>query len=200
MNRGIHKKVLEITKKNGVTRPCELEEQGISRQHIYYLHRKGLLNRVGRGLYVPVTSTATENRTIAEACKRVPNGVICLLSALRFHDLTTQMPFEVWIAIDQKAWRPKEPQLPIRIVHFSGPALQSGVEQHLIEGVPVKVYKPAKAIADCFKYRNKIGLDVALEALRDCRKQGKCTNDDLMRYAIICRVWNVMKPYMEALS
>lgn len=199
MNQEIRTKVLEITRKNGITRPRELEEQGISRQHIYHLYQKGLLNRVGRGLYVPVHSIATENRTIAEACKRVPRGVICLLSALRLHGLTTQMPFEVWIAIDQKAWRPKEPQLPIRIVHFSGAALQSGVEQRLIEGVPVKVYKPAKAVADCFKYRNKIGLDVAIEALWDCRRQRKCTNDDLWRYAKICRVWNIMKPYMETL-
>jgi predicted transcriptional regulator of viral defense system len=124
--------------------------------------------------------------------------VVCLLSALQFHDLTTQAPFQVWLAIDRKAWLPKEPRLPIRIVRFSGPALEKGIEEHIIEGVSVKVYNPAKTVADCFKYRNKIGLDVALEALRDCRRERKCTNYDLWEYAKICRVANVMKPYLEA--
>jgi len=200
MNPKIRAKVIKMARKNGIIRPRELEAQGISRQHLYRLHRKGLLNRVGHGLYTPVDTDVTENRTIAEACKRVPKGVICLLSALQLHGLTSHMPFEVWMALDQKAWRPKEPGLPIRFVHFSGPALQSGIEERLIEGVPVKVYKPAKTVADCFKFRNKIGLDVAIEALRDCRRQRECTNDDLWRYAKICRVWNIMKPYMEALS
>ena len=199
MNSTIDEKIFEIARKNGVIRPRELQVQGISRQHLYHLYRKGLLNRVGRGLYVPIDTGATENRTIAEVCKRVPGGVICLLSALQLHGLTTQMPFEVWIAIDQKAWRPIEHQLPIRIVYFSSSALESGIEERRIEGVPVKVYNPAKTIADCFKFRNKIGLDVAIEALQDCRRQRVCTNDDLWRYAKICRVWNVMKPYLEAL-
>jgi predicted transcriptional regulator of viral defense system len=109
------------------------------------------------------------------------------------------MPHEVWLAIHYKARHPKEPQLPMRIVRFSGAALEAGVEERQIEGVKVKVYNPAKTVADCFKYRNKIGLDIAMEALRDCRSQRKCTNDELWQYAKVCRVAKVMKPYLEAI-
>lgn len=191
-------KVLEIARGAGVLRPRDLDAHGIPRKYLNLLFHQGLLHRVGRGLYVLVNAEPTENRTLAEVCKRVTAGVICLLSALRFHDLTTQMPHQVWLAIHYKARLPKEPKLPIRIVRFSGAALDAGVEEHLIEGVSVKVYNPAKTVADCFKYRNKIGLDVSLEALRDCRGQRKCTNDELWHYAKICRVAKVMKPYLEA--
>jgi predicted transcriptional regulator of viral defense system len=135
-----------------------------------------------------------------QTCKRLPKGVVCLLSALRFHNLTTQAPFEIWMAIDRKARLPKVEGVPLRLVRFSGEALTEGVEHHMIEGVEVRVYSPAKTIVDCFKYRNKIGLDVALEALRECRRERRCTMDDLWRFARICRVANVMRPYMEALS
>ena len=192
-------KILKIVKENGVIRPRDLESHGIPRKYLNHMYRKGLLSRVGRGLYVPSDVDPTEHHTIAEVCKRVPGGVVCLISALQFHGLTTQMPFEVWMAIDHKARYPREPQLPIRIVRFSGQALNSGIDDSSIEGVPVKVYNPAKTVADCFKFRNKIGLDVALEALRECLRQRKCTNDDLWRYGKICRVLNVMKPYLEAL-
>ncbi len=200
MKDGTVDKILKIVKESGVIRPRDLEVHGISRKYLTLMYRKGLLNRVSRGLYVASDIDPTEHHTIAEVCKRIPRGVVCLLSALQFHGLTTQMPFEVWIAIDRKARYPREPQLPIRIVRFSGQALNSGVEEFSIEGVPVKIYNPAKTVADCFKYRNKIGLDVALEALRECLRQRKCTNDDLWHYGKICRVWNVMRPYMEALS
>ena len=131
----------------------------------------------------------------------IPNpGVACsnhagrALSAVQFHELTTQAPFEIWMAIEGKAWHPRSDWPVMRFVRFSGAALTEGIEEHCIEGVTVKVYTPAKTVADRFKYRNKIGLDVALEALRDCRQQRKCSNDDLWRYAEICRVANVMKP------
>ena len=126
--------------------------------------------------------------------------MVCLLSALRFHELTTQLPSRVWLAIDTKAWRPIEDSLPLEIVYFSGLALSEGVEQHAIEQVSVGVYCVAKTVADCFKYRNKIGLDVALEALRECQRTRKCTMDDLWHYAKICRVANVMRPYLEAIA
>jgi predicted transcriptional regulator of viral defense system len=200
MKEEIINQVIQIVKRLGVVRPKDMDDYDLHRKYIHMLHHQGLLNRVGRGLYVLVDSKPSENRTIAEACKRVPSGVICLLSALRFHGLTTQSPFEIWIAIDHKARRPKESMLPIRIVRFSGRALTSGVEQHRIEGVPVRVYSPAKTIVDCFKYRNKIGLDVALEALRDCYRSRKCSMDELWKYAKICRVANIMKPYLESLA
>jgi len=135
-----------------------------------------------------------------QACKRLPNGVACLLSALSFHGFTTQAPFEIWMAIDRKARLPKVEGVPVHIVRFSGEALTEGVERHVIEGVEVCVYCPAKTVADCFKYRNKIGLNVALEALRECRRERRCTMDDLWRFAKICRVANVIRPYLEALS
>ncbi len=122
--------------------------------------------------------------------------MVCLLSALRFHDLTTQAPHEVWMAIDVKARRPKEEILPLRIVRFSGEALTAGVGEHEVEGVGVKVYGPAKTVADCFKYRNKVGVDVAVEALRDCWRSRKATMDELWAAARICRMGNVMRPYL----
>jgi predicted transcriptional regulator of viral defense system len=139
------------------------------------------------------------NHSLAEACKRVPHGVVCLLSALQFHELTTQAPFEVWLALGEKARLPRVEYPPLRIFRFSGPALTTGVEEHRVEGVPVKVYGPAKTVADCFKYRNKVGLDVALEALRDCWRQRRATMDEIWRAAQVCRVANVMRPYLESL-
>ena len=190
--------VLELVRRAGILRVRDLTARGIHPEYLRRLHKKGLLVRTGRGLYVLADADPTKNRTLAEVCKRVPGGVVCLLSALQFHGLTTQIPHEVWLAINRKAWRPNEPRLPMRIIRYSGPALETGIEEHRIENVPVKIYNPAKTVADCFKYRNKIGLDVALEALRDCRRQRKCTNDELWHYAKICRVANVMKPYLEA--
>jgi predicted transcriptional regulator of viral defense system len=193
-------RVLDIVHRTGVLRPRDLNAYGIPREYLYRLLDRGLLERVGRGLYVLPDVDATEHHTLAEAGKRVPQGVVCLLSALQFHGLTTQAPFEVWLAIEAKAWRPRVDYPPLRIVRFSGTAWESGVEEHSIEGILVKVYSPAKTVADCFKYRNKIGLDVAIEALRDCHRQRKCTNDDLVRYARICRVTAVMRPYLEAVQ
>jgi predicted transcriptional regulator of viral defense system len=172
---------------------------GISREYLRKLNEQGLVQRVGYGLYSLADFEPTEHRTIVEACKRVPHGVVCLLSALRFHDLTTQLPFEIWLAIDRKAWRPRESSIPLRIVRFSGPALEAGVEEHEIEGVRVRVYNFAKTVADCFKYRNKIGLDVAMEALREGWRERRFTMDELWRYGKICRVANVMRPYLEML-
>lgn len=130
----------------------------------------------------------------------MPKGVICLLSALRFHEIGTQSPHQIWMAIDRKAALPKVRELPIEIVRFSGPALSEGVEEHDIGGATIKVYCPSKTVADCFKYRNKIGLDVALEALKDSWQQNMITADELWKYARICRVAQVMQPYMEAIT
>jgi len=192
-------KVLELVRQAGVLRPRDLDPYGIPRTCLSRLCAAGKLQRIGRGLYTLAEAGATEHRALAEVCKRVPNGVICLLSALRFHELTTQMPFEVWLAIGEKAWRPRVEYPPLRIVRFSAGALQTGVQQHRIEGVPVPIYSPAKTVADCFKYRNKIGLDVAIEALRECWRSRRCSMDDLWHFADVCRVRNVMRPYLESL-
>jgi predicted transcriptional regulator of viral defense system len=191
--------LLSLARKQGVLRSSDLKSRGIPREYLSRLHREGVLERVGRGVYYMPDAELTEHHSLAEAAKLVPKGVVCLLSALRFHELTTQSPFEVWVAIDPKAHRPSSHVFPLRIVRFSGQALRAGVEEHRIEGVAVKIYSAAKTVADCFKYRNKIGLDVALEALRDYWKSSHANADELWKYAKICRVANVMRPYMEAL-
>ena len=194
------KKVLDIARKAGIFRAHELSKQGIPRVYLQRLEEKGFLVREARGLYRVPNAKITENHSLAEAAKRVSHGAVCLLSALRFHGLTTQAPSEVWLAIGWKARAPKTDAQPLRIVRMSGKALTEGVEQHEIEGVAVKIYSPAKTVADCFKYRNKIGLDVALEALRDFRRKHRGGMDELWRYARICRIERVMRPYLEALS
>jgi len=192
--------ILRRVREAGVVRPRDLEGAGIPGTYLARLARRGLLVRIGRGLYTLPGAPASEHHSLAEAAKRVPRGVVCLLSALRFHDLTTQAPFQVWMAIGEKDRRPKADGQALRIVRYSPQALQAGVDTHDIDGVQVSVFSPAKTVADCFKYRNKIGIDVAIEALRDCRERRLCPADELVRYARICRVWNVMRPYMEAVA
>ena len=192
--------VLALVRRRGVIRPRDLAEHAIPREYLVRLHGQGVLNRPARGIYVLADAEPSEHRSLVEACKRVPHGVVCLLSALRFHHLTTQAPFEVWLAIGAKARLPKLEYPPLHIVRFSGPALTTGVEEHEIEGVPVRVTTPARTVVDCFVYRNKIGLDVALEALRDCRRQKKATMDEVHRAAQARRMANVMRPYLESLT
>ena len=183
-----------------IQRMRDLESLGLSRPRVRSLVDQGILEKASRGLYIVRSAGVTENRTLAEVGKRVPHGVICLLSALRFHDLTTQSPHEVWIALERSAWSPKLEHLNLRIVRFSGNAFEEGHQEHIIEGVPVQITSPAKTVADCFKYRNKIGIDVALEALREVRRKRLCTMGELMRFARICRVAKVMKPYLESVA
>jgi predicted transcriptional regulator of viral defense system len=189
----------EIISSREVVRWRDLAAKGVTANHLQRLIEFGHVERVGRGLYRAKEAEITEYHTLLEAALLVPKGVICLLSALRFHDLTTQAPFEVWMAIDNKSWRPTTSDVPLRIHYFSGRSLTEGVERHEIEGVPVKVYSAAKTVADCFKFRNKIGIDVAIEALRDYLRK-RLPEKDLWRYAEVCRVRNVMRPYLEALQ
>ena len=183
----------------GVT-PRDLADKGIHRQILTRLVAQGEIERVARGVYRLPEQPITENHGLALATAAVPQGVICLLSALQYHGIGTQLPFEVWMALDRRAWRPRLTYPPLRIVRYTGEALSAGVETHRMEGRPVKVYGLAKTVADCFKYRNKIGLDVALEALREARRERKASADDLWRYASINRVANVMRPYLEAIA
>ena len=191
-------RVLELAAHQPLVRPRDVEARGIARESLLRLFRKGLLVRAARGVYTLPASPVTEHHSLAVAAKRVPRGVICLLSALRFHGLTTQDPHEVWMAIDFKARKPSVASPALRVVRFSGPALVEGTEEHAIEGVPIRVYSAAKTVADCFKYRHKIGTDVVIEALRDVLRTRKATIDDIYRYAKVCRVTNVMRPYLES--
>jgi predicted transcriptional regulator of viral defense system len=192
-------RVLEYVRRIGIVRSRDLTPLGVPQDYLWRLYRRGLLQRVGRGLYTFTEAEATEHHSLAEACKRVPHGVICLLSALRFHEITTQSPYQVWIAVDVKARAPKAGRLSLRVVRFSGLALSEGVQEQTLEGVRLRVFNPAKTVADCFKYRNKIGRDVAVEALRDCLSQHKATADEVWRYAKICRVTEVIRPYLEVM-
>jgi len=192
--------VKALAKAKGILRPRDLAAKGIPRAVLNRLCESGELTRTGRGFYVAEADTITENHTLAQVALLAPRSVVCLLSALRFHGLTTQIPGEVWLAIPPKARRPKGDAVSIRPVHFSGAALTEGVTTQVIEKVSVRIYSPAKTVADCFKARNKIGLDVAIEALRDYWRKRKGTMDELLRFAKICRVARVMQPYLESLA
>src|SRR6266581_4840053 len=200
MSRTHSEKVLQVARRQGVLRPLDLARYRIPRVILRRMEANGQLTRVSRGLYSLPEPDVTEHRSTVEVSKKVPKGVICLLSALRFHGLTTQNPHQIWIAIGEKARRPKLEYPPLRVMRFSEATLGAGVETHVVEGVKIRVFNPAKTVADCFKYRNKIGLDVALEALRDYRKRHRAGMDELWRYAKVCRVAAVMRPYMEAMA
>ena len=193
-------KVFMAVKKSGFIRAKSVKAQNLPPQYLSQLEQEGRIRRVGRGLYAVEGADVSEHQSLVEAAQLVPRGIICLLTALQFHGLTNQAPFEIWMAIGEKQWRPKVDRPALRLVRFSGKAWTSGVETHQLQGGRIKVYSPAKTVADCFKYRNKIGLDVALEALRDCRRKKKCSMDDIWHFAKICRVARVMKPYLEAIS
>ena len=156
-------KTLQLVREWGTIRPRDLAAHDIPPDYLDRLYRRGLIERIGRGLYAFPDAEVGEHHSLAEAARQVPRGVVCLLSALRFHGLTTQAPPEVWLAIPPKAWAPKVKLPMVRLVRFSGKALTEMVEEHPIEGVAIRVYTPAKTVADCFKYRNKVGHDVALE-------------------------------------
>jgi predicted transcriptional regulator of viral defense system len=183
-----------------VVRPRDVEAVGVSGSYLNALHGKGVLERPSRGLYTLANAEPSEFRSIVEACKRSPNATVCLLSALRIHDLTTQPPYEVWLTIGEKDRKPQMDYPPIRIVRFSGASREYGIEKRKIEGITIKVYSAAKTVADCFKYRNKIGLDVAIEALRECRRSRKATVDQIWQAAKVCRMANFMRPYLEVTS
>jgi predicted transcriptional regulator of viral defense system len=193
-------KLLKYIRRKGIVRAKELNRLGIPTIYLTRLVQEGRIERVNRGLYRFPDAEVTEHFTLVQAVKKIPNGVVCLLSALSFHEFTTQLPHQIWIAVERGKWEAGLRDLPIRIFEFSGKAFNEGIEKHRIEGGTAKVYCPEKTVADCFKYRNKIGLDVAIEALRECRRERRCTNDDLWHYAKICRVANVMRPYLEAMA
>jgi len=195
-----HQTILNLAAQRGLIRPRDLDERGLPSVTLTRLVRQGLLTRVGRGLYARPDRTVSEHGTLAEVARKHPQAIVCLLSALRVHNFTTQSPFEVWLAIPNKARVPKMDYPPLRIVRFSGAALTDGIEDHQIDGVTVRVTSVARTVADCFKFRNKIGLDVAMEALQEAWRTRRLSMDELWRYATLCRVANVMRPYMESLS
>jgi len=197
---GNAERVLRLASERGTLRPRDLAGQRVPRTTLSRLVESGRLVQISRGLYALPNHSRSEQHQLADITVRSPQGVFCLLTVFRFHELTTQSPHEIWLAIPNKAHPPKIDYPPLRIVRFSGAALTQGVETNVVDGISVRVYSVAKTVADCFKYRNKIGLDVALEALRESRREKRATNDELWRYAKICRVANVMRPYMESIE
>jgi predicted transcriptional regulator of viral defense system len=188
-----------LARRLGVVRAIDLNEHGIPRVYLTRLVANGVLERSSRGVYVLAGAETSEHHSLAEVSRRVPHGVVCLLSALQFHGLTTQAPFEVWLAIDRKARLPKMDYPPLRVVRFSGRDRVTGVVAHNVEHIAVSVTDPARTVADCFAYRNTVGIDVALEALRDCLRQKQASPDDLYRAAQARRMANVMRPYLEVM-
>lgn len=191
---------MELAIPSGVLRARALVESGMSRQRIKELADAGKLRRLGRGLYSLPDSPVTENHDLAQIAARIPQGIVCLSSALQFHGLTTASPWRVHLMLPSGARTPQIDDPPILLVHASGPSYRAGVEEHVIERVSVKVTSVAKTIADCFKYRSRIGLSTALEALKQALEERRATREEIRRCARICRVETVMRPYMEALS
>lgn len=191
--------VLSLLKANKVLRVAQLSERGIPRVVLTRLIRDGKLVRIGRGVYALPNRPISENESLLDVATRSAQGVFCLLTALRFHHLTTQSPFEIWLAIPNKTKPPKMDSVNLRIVRLSKKVLNEGVEIHMIDGIPIRVYCIAKTVVDCFKFRNKIGLDVALEALQEAWREKKIKMDELWYYARICKVETIIRPYIESL-
>jgi len=193
-------RTLELVMRMGLVRPKDLAQHDIPPIYLRRLVQRGQLVQPARGVYAIAGHEPTLHHSLATVCKRIPRGVVCLISALAYHEIGTQLPSVVWLAINQRSRPLVTKGLPVKIIRFSGRALSEGVQEHKIEGATVFVTNPAKTIADCFKFRNKVGLDVALEALRDAWHKRKVTMADLDRFAKIDRVTNVMRPYLEMLT
>jgi predicted transcriptional regulator of viral defense system len=192
-------RLIELVRRKQIIRAKDLEGARIPRNYLTRLVQRGQLQKLERGVYTAESLPTSEHISLLEISRRVPRGVICLLSALSFHEIGTQVPNEVWIAIEGKAWTPRITSPKVRIVRFSGNALHFGVQERQVSGGKIRVFSPAKTVADCFKFRHKIGMDVALEALRDCYRQKKASMGEFFAAAKVCRVANVMRPYLESL-
>ena len=191
-------RALELLEARGLMRLKDFTAEGIAPETLARLVRAQDVERPARGLYQLPDVAAGAAHVLAEASALVPKGIVCLTSALQYHGVTLQMPSAVWMAIDRTAWRPRTGYPPIRFVRFSGHALTDSIEQHRIEGIDVRITAPARTIVDCFRYRNKVGIDVAMEGLREGLRSRKVTPDQLWDYARATRSWSVIKPYLEA--
>ena len=191
--------VLRLARRRGLLHARDVAALGVPTVALTGLVRAGLLERIGRGVYAVPNGPMSAQRSLAEVALRAPRGVVCLLSALRVHEIGTQAPYEVWLALPPGVVAPRIASPALRVMRMSGDALSEGIERIKIDGVQVPVFNAAKTVADCFKFRNKIGLDVAMEALREAWRAKQVTMDDLWRYAGIDRVSRIMRPYMEAL-
>lgn len=193
-------RILALLEQKGMLRASDLDAIGAPRVVLTRMTAKGLLEKVGRGIYRLPEGQRSEHESLVAIATKVPQAVFCLLTALQFHELTTQLPRQIWIAMPRGSHTPKIDYPPVKMVQFAMDAYSEGVEVFERDQVKLRVYCVAKTVADCFKHRNKIGLDVALEALKDARAQKKASADEIWRYAKICRVTNVMRPYLEVIE
>jgi len=200
MRKSKEQEVLDLAKKLGTIRIKDLLEREIHPEFARRLLGKDMLVRSGRGLYTLADAEITEHHELAVVGKRLPKGVVCLTSALRFHGIGTQLPRKIWLAIEKGSAQPRLFYPQISFVRLSGLSFSEGIDEHMIEGVAVRIYNPAKSVADCFKFRNRIGLEAVIEAVRESLHERKATSDEIYHYAKICRVWNIMKPYLEAIQ
>ena len=193
-------RAVDVFKKHrGILRTSDALRAGIHPETIYAMRDSGALEVVSRGVYRLADSHPLGNPDLVTVASRIPMGVICLISALAYHELTTQIPHAVHVALPRGAEEPRVHHPPIKTYRFTGEAFTEGVEVHELNGVGVRIYSPEKSLADCFKFRNKVGLDTALEAVRLYRERSRVKVDDLMRYSAICRVTKVIRPYLEAI-
>jgi predicted transcriptional regulator of viral defense system len=190
----------ELLEAHGILRLAELREAGVTAATVARMERAGEVIRLARGLYQLPDAPLDSHHSLAEAAKRLPKGVVCLVSALAFHELTDQLPRKVWMAIGRNDWTPRPEEMPIRVLRFADDLLVEGVETHVVEGVPVKVFGVAKTIADCFRHRSKVGLSVAIEGLQEALRQRKATPAEIAEAAERGGVATVIRPYLEALT
>ena len=195
-----NQRVLDLASQKGLLRASDLDAIRAPRVVLTRLTAAGLLEKVGRGLYRLPDAQVSEFESLGTLATKVPQAVFCLLTALQFHELTTQLPRQIWIAMPRGSHPPRVDYPPVKMVQFTGDAYSAGIEEVERDGVRLRVYGVAKTVADCFKHRNKIGLDVALEALKDARARSQASVDDIWRFAKICRVANVMRPYLESVG
>ena len=193
-------RTLDLVKRLGLVRPKDLNQHGIPVIYLRRLLHRGELVQLARGVYAVAGHEPTLHHSLAMVSKRIPRGVVCLLSALAYHEIGTQLPSVVWLAIDQRSRPLVTTDLPAKIVRFGARSLVEGVEEHSVEGVTMRITNPAKTVADCFKFRNKVGLDIAVEALKDAWRKRKVTMAELDRFAATNRVTHVMRPYLEMLT
>lgn len=192
--------ILDLVREEGIVRPRDLRARGHAVEYLARLVAKGQLVKLDRGQYALPDRESTEHDTLIVTAKRYPEAVVCLLSALRFHGLTTQSPRAIWLAVEGSKLAPPEAPASVQVVRMTGASFRTGVEIHVVEQVSVRIFEPAKTVADCFKFRSRVGLDVAVEALRDCLAQRKATPARIWHFAEICRARTILRPYLEALT
>lgn len=192
--------LFEVVRHSSFLRGVELTKAQIPRNYLRRLEAKGFLQRIDRGLYSTKRLGTSEYDSLLAVSRKAPRAVVCLLSALQFHKIRTQLPLESWIAVDVRAWSPRIKRLPVRVVRLSGMSLHFGIEEHTLQGLSLRVFSPAKTVADCFKFRRKVGIEVAVDALRECLRLGKATVAELHEAAKICRVRTIMEPYLNSVS